>query len=143
VSERQRYQVVAGIFYKDGRVLMGKRHDREGRFAGYWEFPGGKIETGESDQEALVREFREELYCAVDRTKHFRTLTWEYPDREIELRFYMVELSELDLTRDDFEAHSEFAWYALPEARAQQVLPANQKILEALEEIAERLPFSF
>ncbi len=132
MTSKERYQVVAGIFVQEGRILMGKRHDREGRFAGYWEFPGGKIEVGETDEQALVREFREELFCEVRRASHFRTVLWEYPDRMIELRFYFVELDALDLNRKDFEAHSELAWYRLEEAKQQLVLPANIHILNEL-----------
>lgn len=129
---KNRYSVVAGIFYKEGRVLMGRRHDCEGRFAGYWEFPGGKIEDGESDEEALRREFQEELSCAVHRSEHFQTLEWEYPDRVIELRFYFVDLPDQDWSSTSWPAHSELKWYAVSEAMNECVLPANKKILEDL-----------
>ncbi len=129
-----RYSVVAGIFRKDGKILMGRRHDREGRFAGFWEFPGGKIEDGESDEVALCREFQEELECNVISSTHFKTVSWEYPDRIIELKFFLVELDHVDVSRTDLSAHSELKWVSVDEALASMVLPANRQIIEALSE---------
>lgn len=111
---------------------MGRRHDREGRFAGFWEFPGGKIEVGESDEEALSREFQEELECEVTFREHFKTVSWEYPDRIIDLKFFLVELDQVDVARTDLSAHSELKWVGVEEALALMVLPANRQIIEAL-----------
>jgi len=127
-----KYSVVAGIYKKDGKILMGRRHDREGRFAGFWEFPGGKIEAGESDEQALCREFQEELETEVISSEHFKTVSWEYPDRVIELKFFMVELADVDVSRTDLSAHSELKWVPVEEALSLLVLPANRQIIEAL-----------
>lgn len=59
--------------------------------AGRWEFPGGKIAAGESPETALRRELREELGIDVQRCQFEMTLVHAYPDREVELLFYVVE----------------------------------------------------
>jgi 8-oxo-dGTP diphosphatase len=79
--------VVAAVLRRDGRILVTRRHAHAER-GGQWEFPGGKVEPGESEPAALVREIREELDCDVAvgallaRTRH------RYPDLEVELAFY-------------------------------------------------------
>lgn len=56
--------VVAAVIERDGLVLAARRPDK-GHLAGLWEFPGGKVETGETPEQALAREIREELGCTV------------------------------------------------------------------------------
>ena len=82
--------VVAGIIWNEGRILICQR-PAGGHMPGFWEFPGGKIEDGESPEEALRREIGEELGVEV----RVGSLHWEtrhhYPDRDVHLRFYDCE----------------------------------------------------
>jgi len=85
-------RVVAAVLRRGGRILITRRHGDAER-GGQWEFPGGKVEPGEAEPEALVREIREELGCDVAvrhllaRTRH------RYPDLEVELAFYECDLA--------------------------------------------------
>lgn len=88
----QGIRVAAGILCREGEVLLCQRGG-EGRFAGKWEFPGGKLRVGESAEEALVRELAEELSIEVPpEGLHFlETLRHEYPGGpRVELHFFQV-----------------------------------------------------
>lgn len=129
---KKKCRVAAGIFVDAKRVLMGRRLSSENRFAGYWEFPGGKIESGESEQQALKREIKEELGLEVVSSSVFEQIVWDYPDRQIELNFFLCELSEVEISKMNLEVHSELAWFGIDELKKLQVLPANESIIEKL-----------
>lgn len=136
----ERITVVAGICYRqDNFILLGQRQECEGSYAGYWEFPGGKIEEGESDRDALRREFSEELGCDVIQCEKFYFMEWVYPERTVELRFYLVRLSCEETSKLELNAHSQLSWVNLDEALSLPVLPANTKILKELLKQKERL----
>lgn len=83
-------RVAAGlIFDSRGRVLLGQRPDGKA-WAGWWEFPGGKIETGESPSQALIRELDEELGIRVETVYPWVTYIHEYPKNIVELNFCQV-----------------------------------------------------
>jgi 8-oxo-dGTP diphosphatase len=83
--------VVAGALYdREGRVLIAERPAGK-HMAGRWEFPGGKVAPGESEEAALARELREELGVAVVASRPLMRLTHEYEDRVVELSLWVVE----------------------------------------------------
>jgi 8-oxo-dGTP diphosphatase len=84
-------RVVAAVVRRDGRVLITRRKDGATR-GGLWEFPGGKVEPGEAEPDALRREIREELGCAVDVGDLLLRHRHRYPDLEVELAFYASAL---------------------------------------------------
>jgi 8-oxo-dGTP diphosphatase len=86
--------VAVGILRRpDGQVLFARRPAGKA-YAGYWEFPGGKIEPGESDREALVRELREELGIEVTAASAWLVQRHAYPHAYVELRFFLVSAWE-------------------------------------------------
>jgi 8-oxo-dGTP diphosphatase len=87
----KRVRVVAAVIRRDGRILVTRRHGHAER-GGQWEFPGGKVEPGESESEALVREIREELACDVSVGALLARTNHRYPDLEVELGFYECAL---------------------------------------------------
>jgi len=92
------FRVAAGILRNaSGEVLLAQRPDR-GELANLWEFPGGKIEPGESVEQALARELDEELGVAVRASRPFRTVHWVY-------REHRIELITLDVDAFDGEPH--------------------------------------
>jgi len=125
-------KVAVGICQFDQRLLMGRRFDHDGFYGGYWEFPGGKVDPGESPQDALVREFWEELGVQVKSYAFFRLVEWQYPSRKVELHFFNVQLDQHDLRLFLTNAHQELRWVSVDEALALNVLPANVDILKSL-----------
>ncbi len=86
----RRARVVAAVVRRGGRILVTRRHP-DGERGGQWEFPGGKVEPGEAEPEALAREIREELGCAIDVGRLVVRHRHRYPDLEVELAFYACE----------------------------------------------------
>jgi len=119
---------VGVVFHDDGRVLFAERPAGK-PWSGYWEFPGGKIESGESVLRALTRELHEELGIEVDRAVPWITFEYAYPEKRVRLHFWRV-----------------FAWHGTPHGREDQhlswenpqavgvrpLLPANEHVLNAL-----------
>ena len=83
----RRVLVVAAVIRRGDAILVTRRKDDAER-GGQWEFPGGKVEAGESEPAALVREIREELDCAVAVGPFLARHVHRYPDLEVELAFY-------------------------------------------------------
>jgi 8-oxo-dGTP diphosphatase len=82
-------EVVAAILWQDGRFLAVKRP--EGKpMAGFWEFPGGKVEPGEPLEAAVVRELAEELDVIPVDMAHWRDLTHHYPQLTVHLSFFHI-----------------------------------------------------
>ncbi len=81
--------VAAAIIHIEGKFLLSKRlgHQHQG---GKWEFPGGKIETDESIEQALNRELKEELNIDVSAQSDFMSVSFEYPEKHVNLHFQLV-----------------------------------------------------
>ncbi len=88
---KRRVRVVAALIERGNEALVTRRHDK-GERAGLWEFPGGKIEPGEAEAEALVRELAEELGVSVKVGALFGTVAHQYPDVHVELLLFRAEL---------------------------------------------------
>jgi 8-oxo-dGTP diphosphatase len=86
-------EVAAAIIWRRGRILISQR-DASSHLSGYWEFPGGKREAGESFEECLVREVREELNVKVRVQKLFETISYEYPEKLVTLKFFRCSYLE-------------------------------------------------
>ena len=122
-------EVVAAVLTQpDGRVLLAQRPPGKA-YAGYWEFPGGKVEPGETLHDALVRELHEELGIVVSRACRWITRVFEYPHATVRLNFFRV-----------FEWQGEphphegqiFSWQQPDAVEVEPLLPANFPILKAL-----------
>ncbi|TAL21647.1 MAG: Nudix family hydrolase [Nitrospirae bacterium] len=125
-------EVVAAVILKpDGQFLLAERPPGK-VYAGYWEFPGGKVEAGETPHDALARELHEELGIEVDQSTPatpWLTRIYTYPHATVHLRFFRV-------TRWHGEAHGKesqrLAWQAPDAVTVAPLLPANGPILRAL-----------
>jgi 8-oxo-dGTP diphosphatase len=87
----KRVRVVAAVVRRGDRILVTRRHGHAER-GGRWEFPGGKVEPGEGEAEALVREIREELGCALRVGPLLARTDHRYPDLHVELAFFECAL---------------------------------------------------
>jgi 8-oxo-dGTP diphosphatase len=126
--------VAVGVLIRaDGRFLLASRP--EGKvYAGYWEFPGGKLEKGESVEAALARELHEELgiTVAVSAVQRWREQMVDYPHALVRLHFCQVREWQGEL---DMREGQSVAWEALPVA-VSPVLPGAVPVLRWLQEAA-------
>jgi 8-oxo-dGTP diphosphatase len=116
--------VVAAVLIDAGRVLAALRVDPPG-----WEFPGGKVEPGETVQRALERECREELGVQVRTDHHIATAQADH----IELQFWQVQL--LSGTPTALQDHREVRWVSQDELPALDWLPLDREVLGAVAEL--------
>jgi mutator protein MutT len=84
-------EVSAGLIFKEGRLLITQRMHGS-HLAGKWEFPGGKREAGETFEQCLVRELREELGVETEVGQLIESLTHDYPEKTVHLRFFRCRL---------------------------------------------------
>jgi 8-oxo-dGTP diphosphatase len=85
-------EVSAGLIFRDGQLLITQRH-ADAHLGGLWEFPGGKREPGESFEQCLARELREELGAEVSVGELFEGVTHAYPEKTVYLQFHVCRLS--------------------------------------------------
>ena len=118
---------VAGVCLRDGKVLLGKRFDRPGT-PGQWEFPGGKVEEGETLAEALGREFMEELECRVSVGR--RLGETEFVNKDQPYRLVAFEVS-LQSDGEDPAAieHAEIGWFDVSAIDRLPVMPSDRELV--------------
>jgi 8-oxo-dGTP diphosphatase len=119
----------AVILRRDGRVLLAQRPPGK-PYEGYWEFPGGKLESGESPRHALDRELHEELGIEVRRASPWLVQEFVYPHAHVELNFFRVFAWDGEPASHDGQA---LAWQVPGNYTVGPLLPANTRILRALE----------
>lgn len=122
-------EVAAGLICHQGRYLIARRKPGV-HLAGYWEFPGGKRESGESFEECLRRELFEELRLRIDRPVLFQIVRHDYSDKTVELRFFRCEIAGGSPTPCDC---GEIRWVYPHEMRSLQFPAADMPVIEALQ----------
>ncbi|MEO6022839.1 MAG: Nudix family hydrolase [Burkholderiales bacterium] len=121
--------VVCAVIQKsNGEFLLAQR-PADKVYAGYWEFPGGKIEPGESEADATARELDEELGITVEQSYPWLTRCFVYPHANVRLHFRRVPRWRGDLHGKENQA---FAWQQIENVSVAPLLPANGPILKAL-----------
>lgn len=128
-KQSRKIQVVGAVFIKNGAVFAAMRGASKYTYiANKYEFPGGKIEDGESPQEALKRELREEMDLDAVIGRHYMTAEHTYPDFDIVLQIYLCEM------KSDFNLreHVSFRWLSAEELQPEMWVPADAPIVEQL-----------
>jgi 8-oxo-dGTP diphosphatase len=129
VEKTKIVEVAAAVLQKpDGTFLLAQRPPDK-IWAGYWEFPGGKIESGETPYHALVRELREELGIAVQTAYPWVTRVFSYPHATVRLNFFRVTNWSGELHPHEGQ---QFSWQHVHDVSVEPVLPANGPVLRSL-----------
>ena len=124
-------EVVAAIIHNvEGRVFATQRG--YGEWKDWWEFPGGKIELGESPEEALKREIKEELSTEITVDEFFCTVEHDYPKFHLTMHCYLCSLLSDALHLNEHEAAK---WLSKKELLSIQWLPADIEIIKKLQTI--------
>ena len=127
MNERKHIVVVAAIIVRDGRIFATQRG--YGDWKDWWEFPGGKIEPGESTEDALKREIREELATEIEVDELLTTVEYDYPKFHLTMHCYLCTIISGDLSLLE---HEDARWLALDELDCVKWLPADKDVIEKL-----------
>ena len=123
-------EVVAAIIKEDDRIFITRR--AYGEFANMWEFPGGKIEAGESREEALTREIKEELELDISISSFLTTVDYDYPNFHLTMHCFICEIIGGKL---NLNAHNDAKWITFDELDNQKWVPADILVVDALKEV--------
>lgn len=132
-SERKTIRVVAAIIKainEVGEAIIFATQRGYGDFKGGWEFPGGKIEEGETSQEALVREIREELETEINVGELIDTIEYDYPTFHLSMDCFWAEIVSGDLVLKEHEAAK---WLTCEELDSVEWLPADITLIEKIQ----------
>ena len=121
-------RVVAAIIIENGKVFATQRG--YGEFKDGWEFPGGKIDAGETPEEALVREIKEELDTEVEVKELLDTVEYDYPNFHLSMDCFICKIKAGDLVLKEHEAA---AWLTQETLYSVDWLPADQGLIPQIE----------
>lgn len=121
-------EVVAGIIYKGDKFLIAQRSLKKAQ-GGYWEFPGGKVEVNETNQEALKREIKEEFNADIDVKEYVGEIIHHYPEKDIKLSFYKANLIGENI---ELLEHEDYKWISKEEKAKFQFAGADEKIFDLI-----------
>lgn len=121
---------VAGIVRK-GELLLVAHRLPGGSLGGKWEFPGGKVDAGENDRQAIAREFREEFAVEAEAGELLATAEFEHAGCSVALSAYSVTMSSFELTLAE---HSEWRWARIEEIVRMDFADSDLKLISQLQE---------
>ena len=127
-NKKKSISVVAAIICKDGQIFATQRG--YGNYKDWWEFPGGKVEAGETPEQALEREIREELATEISVGDYLMTVEYDYPEFHLSMACYWCSIKEGNLTLLEHEAAR---WLPFSDLRQVNWLPADIQVIEELE----------
>ena len=122
-------KVVAAIIQKENKILATKRG--YGEFINMWEFPGGKIESGETKKQALVREIKEELNIEINVDKFALDIEYQYPNFYLFMSCFMCSIKEGSI---ELLEHNDGKWITKEELNTLNWLPADIGAVNYLKE---------
>lgn len=121
-------QIAAAIIKKDGKILICQRK-QGGSCSLLWEFPGGKLEPGETLAACAVRECLEELHMEIEILGRFGCTTYQYPERAVEITFFLAQIIKGIPQKT---VHEQLKWVLPCSLTEYPFCPANQAILKKL-----------
>ena len=128
----KRIEVVAGIIKDSNKIFATQRG--YGEFKDGWEFPGGKMEPGETPQEALARELKEELASDVSVGDFLCTVDYDYPTFHLTMHCFWCHIESGSLTLKEHEAAK---WLSLDKLESVEWLPADLEVVENIIELSQ------
>lgn len=120
-------RVVAAIIIDGGRVFATQRG--YGEFKGGWEFPGGKIDAGETPEEALIREIKEELDTVIEVKELLDAVEYDYPNFHLSMDCFICKIKSGNLVLKEHEAS---AWLTKDDLDSVDWLPADVTLVEKI-----------
>lgn len=123
-------QVAVALILNDQREVLLALRDRQAHQGGLWEFPGGKVETGESIEQALAREVREELGIEASHSVPFKCIQYSYPDKQVVLHVCLVDAFKGTPTGAEGQP---VKWLAIASLKPSRFPAANRSIIRALQ----------
>ena len=130
MPERKTISVVAAVIKNNNRVFATARG--YGDYKGWWEFPGGKIEDGETPQQALVREIREELTAEIDVGDLIQTIEYDYPDFHLSMDCFWAKVRSGHLELKEAE---DARWLTVDQMDEVKWLPADMILIEKVRQV--------
>lgn len=131
-------EVVAAIIAHENRILATQRGS--GEFKDGWEFPGGKVEPGETPEQAIVREIQEELVVEIAPQKLVTTVEYDYPKFHLTMHCF---LSRIVSGKINLLEHEDAKWLAQDELDSVDWLPADVEVVQTLKTIWTKEPALF
>jgi 8-oxo-dGTP diphosphatase len=120
-------EVVAAIIKYENKIMATQRG--YGEFAGGWEFPGGKMEAGETPELALIREIKEELETDIEILRYVDTVEYDYPNFHLTMHCYLCTIKSDELVLNE---HKSAKWLTKDELNSVEWLPADTGLVEKI-----------
>lgn len=118
-------RIIAAVIKKNNEIMIARRN--YGALKGYWEFPGGKVEAGETDEECIRREIKEEFLVEIELEKFLGIETFEIQNNPYEMAFYQVKLLNDNIV---LTVHSEIVWLTKEKLKEYQLAPVDEKFVK-------------
>lgn len=119
--------VVAALIENDNKYLIAKRRTGDPNNLGKWEFPGGKVEKNESEEDAIVREMAEEFEISIKPISFVANHECVYPDKTIDLHLYKCQYLTGEFKLND---HSDYVWVTSDEMKSYDLALADKYLIE-------------
>lgn len=123
-------KVVAAVIKRNNKIFVTQRG--YGEFKDGWEFPGGKVEKGETKEEALIREIKEELDTVIKVDSYLDTIEYDYPDFHLSMDCFVCSVVEGNLV---LKEHEDSKWIKKEEIDTLNWLPADLVIIDKVKEM--------
>jgi 8-oxo-dGTP diphosphatase len=124
-------QSIAGIIVVDNLVFIGKRLP-QGQMGNRWEFPGGKVEPGETHQEALLREFQEEFMIDIEVGECIAKADFKHNDDTVNLFAYEIKIKDIDNVSWILSEHTDVNWVQFDKIKELEFVDSDLLLLEQI-----------